>query len=162
VPPPPRIHPFTQCRRAQGPGRQVDPHGARQLHRSQASQSAGASWQSGSVPPRTGNSSHTRSPLGVYPTNDGYVAINVAIEDHWHHLLAAMSRGELRDDPRFRTNADGVAHIDETDTLVGACTQTLGKMEVFTIAKRIASLAPLVWPRLGRRGPGRRCRNSAR
>ena len=53
-----------------------------------------------------------------------------------------MGRGDLRDDPHFRTKADRVAHIDETDTLVGAWTQTLGKMEVFTIAKRIASLAP--------------------
>src|SRR6516164_10926439 len=46
-----------------------------------------AYWQSGNVPPRTGNRSHARSPLGVYPTNDGFVAINVAVEEHWHHLL---------------------------------------------------------------------------
>jgi CoA:oxalate CoA-transferase len=95
-----------------------------------------AYWQSGSVPPRTGNRSHTRSPLNVYPTNDGYVAINVAVEEHWHHLLAAMGREDLRNDPRFRTNADRVAHIDETDAIVGAWTRTLGKMEVFTITKR--------------------------
>jgi CoA:oxalate CoA-transferase len=95
-----------------------------------------AYWQSGRVPPRTGNRSHARSPLGVYPTNDGYVAINVAVEEHWHHLLTAMDREDLRDDPRFKTNADRVAHIDETDALVGAWTQTLGKMEVFTITKR--------------------------
>jgi crotonobetainyl-CoA:carnitine CoA-transferase CaiB-like acyl-CoA transferase len=49
-----------------------------------------AYWHSGRVPPRTGNRSHSRSPLNVYPTNDGYVAINVAVEEHWHHLLAAM------------------------------------------------------------------------
>jgi len=42
-----------------------------------------AYWQSGSVPPRAGNRSHSRSPLNVYPTNDGYVAINVAVEEHW-------------------------------------------------------------------------------
>jgi CoA:oxalate CoA-transferase len=47
-----------------------------------------AYWQSGRVPPRAGNRSHARSPLNVYPTNDGYVAINVAVEEHWHHLLA--------------------------------------------------------------------------
>jgi len=95
-----------------------------------------AYWQSGRVPPRTGNRSHSRSPLNVYPTNDGYVAINVAVEEHWHHLLAAMGREDLRKDPRFKTNADRVAHIDETDALVGAWTQTLSKMEVFTITKR--------------------------
>src|SRR5436309_7136155 len=30
-------------------------------------------WHLGRVPPRTGNRSHARSPLNVYPTNDGYV-----------------------------------------------------------------------------------------
>jgi len=93
-------------------------------------------WHLWRVPPRTGNRSHARSPLNVYPTNDGYVAINVAVEEHWHQLLAAMGRTDLRDDPRFKTNADRVAHLDETDALVGAWTRTLGKMEVFTIAKR--------------------------
>ena len=47
-----------------------------------------------------------------------------------------MGREDLRNDPRFKTNADRVAHIDETDALVGAWTQTLSKMEVFTITKR--------------------------
>ena len=95
-----------------------------------------AYWQSGNVPPRTGNRSHARSPLGVYPTNDGFVAINVAVEEHWHHLLAAMGREDLRNDPRFKTNAARIAHIDETDALVSAWTQTLSKIEVFTITKQ--------------------------
>ena len=82
------------------------------------------------------NRSHARSPLGVYPTNDGFVAINVAVEEHWHHLLAAMGREDLRNDPRFKTNADRVEHIEETDALVSAWSRTLGKMEVFTITKR--------------------------
>jgi len=95
-----------------------------------------AYWQSGKVPPRTGNRSHARSPLGVYPTNDGYVAMNIAVEEHWRNLLAAMRREDLRDDPRFKTNADRVAHMDETDALLGAWTQTLGKTEVFAVTKR--------------------------
>ena len=95
-----------------------------------------AYWNSGKVPARTGNRSHARSPLNVYPTNDGYVAMNIAVEEHWHHLLTAMGREDLRDDPRFKTNADRVAHMDETDAAVAAWTQTLGKMEVFAITKR--------------------------
>jgi CoA:oxalate CoA-transferase len=58
-----------------------------------------------------------------------------AVEEHWHHLLAAMGREDLRNDPRFKTNADRVARIDETDGLVGTWTRTLSKMEVFTITK---------------------------
>jgi CoA:oxalate CoA-transferase len=47
--------------------------------------------------------------------------------------LAARTCATIR---VFKTNAERVAHIDETDALVGAWTQTLGKMEVFTITKR--------------------------
>src|SRR5213075_3057632 len=72
-----------------------------------------AYFETGKVPPRTGNSSHGRSPLGVYPTKDGYVALNVAVEAHWHNLLKAMDREELRDDPRFLTNADRVKNIGD-------------------------------------------------
>jgi crotonobetainyl-CoA:carnitine CoA-transferase CaiB-like acyl-CoA transferase len=60
----------------------------------------------------------------------------VVVEEHWHQLLAAMGRKGLCNDPRFKTNADRVAHVDETHALVGAWTQTFGKMGVFTIAKR--------------------------
>src|SRR4029077_372209 len=85
-----------------------------------------------------------RAPLGVYPTNDGYVALNVAVEAHWHNLLKAMGREELRDDPRFLTNTDRVRHMAETDAAIAAWTRTLGKMEIFAIAKRMRiPLAPV-------------------
>jgi CoA:oxalate CoA-transferase len=103
-----------------------------------------AYFETGKVPPRTGNSSHGRSPLGVYPTKDGYVALNVAVEAHWHNLLKAMGREELRDDPRFANNAARVKHMAETDAAIAAWTSTLGKMEVFAIAKRYRiPLAPV-------------------
>jgi CoA:oxalate CoA-transferase len=88
------------------------------------------------VPPRTGNASHGRVPLNVYPTNDGYVAMNIAVEEHWYNLLRAMGREDLRDDPRFADNAARVANREATDAPVAAWTRTLGKMEVFAIAKR--------------------------
>ena len=68
-----------------------------------------AYWRTGKVPPRTGNASHGRVPINVYPTKDGYVAMNLAVEEHWHNLLAAMGREDLRDDPRFADNAARVA-----------------------------------------------------
>jgi CoA:oxalate CoA-transferase len=89
----------------------------------------------GQVPSRTGNASHGRVPLNVYPTRDGYVAINVAVEEHWRNLLKAMGREELRDDPRFRDNAARVAHRAAVDALVAGWTRTLGKMECFALAK---------------------------
>jgi CoA:oxalate CoA-transferase len=72
----------------------------------------------------------------VYPTNDGYVAVNIPVEEHWHNLLRAMGREDLRDDPRFADNAARVANREATDALVTAWTRTLGKREAVAIAKR--------------------------
>jgi len=69
------------------------------------------------VPPRTGNDSHGRVPLNVYRNNDGYVAMNIAVEEHWHNLLRAMGREDLRDDPRFADNTARVANREATDAL---------------------------------------------
>ena len=95
-----------------------------------------ACFETGTAPPRTGNASHGRVPLNVYPTRDGYVAMNIAVEEHWHNLLRAMGREDLRDDPRFVDNAARVANREATDALVAAWTATLGKREAFAIAKR--------------------------
>jgi crotonobetainyl-CoA:carnitine CoA-transferase CaiB-like acyl-CoA transferase len=101
-------------------------------------------FETGKPPPRQGNASHGRAPLNVYPAKDGYVAMNLAVEEHWHKLLAAMGREELRDDPRFANNAARVQYRDEVDAAVGAWTKTLGKMEIFAIAKeRRIPLAPV-------------------
>jgi CoA:oxalate CoA-transferase len=72
----------------------------------------------------------------VFATTDGHVAIHVVTEAHFQNLLKAMGREDLMDDPRFATNSGRVAHMDETDALVAAWTKTLGKMEVFAIAKK--------------------------
>src|SRR5215472_4766885 len=73
-----------------------------------------AYFETGEAPPRTGNASHGRVPLNVYPANDGYVAMNIAVEEHWHNLLRAMGREDLRDDPRFADNAARVANREAT------------------------------------------------
>jgi crotonobetainyl-CoA:carnitine CoA-transferase CaiB-like acyl-CoA transferase len=95
-----------------------------------------AYFETGQAPPRTGNASHGRVPLNVYPTSDGYVAMNIAVEEHWYNLLRAMGREDLRDDLRFADTAARVTNREATDALVAAWTRTLGKMEVFAIAKR--------------------------
>jgi len=95
--------------------------------------------RTGQPPPRTGNrqAGLSSTPYNVYPTADGHVAIHVVTEGHWRNLLKAMGREELADDPRFATNADRVAHMDETDALVAEWTQSLGKMEVFARTKAL-------------------------
>jgi CoA:oxalate CoA-transferase len=103
-----------------------------------------AYFETGKPPGRTGNSSHGRVPINVYPAKDGYVAMNIAVEEHWHNLLAAMGREQLRDDSRFANNAARVANREETDALIASWTRGLGKYEIFAIAKqRRIPLAPV-------------------
>jgi crotonobetainyl-CoA:carnitine CoA-transferase CaiB-like acyl-CoA transferase len=95
--------------------------------------------RTGQPPPRAGNrqAGLSSTPYNVYPAADGHVAIHIVTEGHWKNLLKAMGREELADDPRFATNADRVAHMDETDALVTEWTQTLPKMEVFARTKAL-------------------------
>jgi len=103
-----------------------------------------AFWTHGKVYPRTGNASHGRVPINVYPAKDGYLAMNLAVEEHWHNLLAAMGREELRSDPRFADNAARVANRALVDETISEWSRTLGKMEIFAIAKqRRVPLAPV-------------------
>jgi crotonobetainyl-CoA:carnitine CoA-transferase CaiB-like acyl-CoA transferase len=103
-----------------------------------------AYWRSGKVQPRTGNASHGRVPINVYPAKDGYVAMNLAVEAHWHNLLAAMGREDLCEDARFSTPAARVENRELVDGAIAAWTQTLGKMEIFAVAKeRRIPLAPV-------------------
>ncbi len=93
--------------------------------------------RTGNPPPRTGNrqAGLSSTPYNVYATNDGHVAIHVVTEGHWRNLIKAMGREELGEDPRFKTNADRVAHMDETDAVVTEWTRTLGKAEIFARLK---------------------------
>jgi CoA:oxalate CoA-transferase len=103
-----------------------------------------AYWRTGAVPPRTGNASHGRVPINVYAAKDGYVAMNLAVEEHWHNLLAAMGREDLRDDKRFSSPDARLEHREETDALIEGWSRTLPKMEIFAIAKkRRIPLAPV-------------------
>ncbi|MEO8714812.1 MAG: CoA transferase [Acetobacteraceae bacterium] len=94
--------------------------------------------RTGHVPPRVGNqqAALNSAPYSAYPTRDGWVAIHVVTEQHFRNLLDAMGREDLRDDPRFATNNARVAHLAETDELIGAWSRGLGKHEVAALCKR--------------------------
>ena len=69
----------------------------------------------GKLPPRTGNrhGGLAEAPYNVYPTRDGYVAIICNNNRHFHALLTAMKREELKDDPRFADLKSRIQHIDD-------------------------------------------------
>jgi CoA:oxalate CoA-transferase len=95
-------------------------------------------YRTAEIPPRTGNrqSGLNSAPYNVFATTDGHVAIHVVTEAHFQNLLKAMGRDDLKDHPRFATNAARVAYMDETDALVESWTRTLPKMEVFARTKK--------------------------
>lgn len=100
----------------------------------------GAYYNSGGkeVPRRTGNlhGGLALVPHNVYAAKDGYVALQCVIEDHWTKLLRVMEREDLRDDPRFATNAARCRNQAATDALVTAWTTQRGKLEIFEITRR--------------------------
>ncbi|MBN9564110.1 MAG: CoA transferase [Alphaproteobacteria bacterium] len=70
----------------------------------------------GELTPRTGSRSATTSPRNVYRTKDGrFIAISASIQAMTERLFRAVGRPDMIDDPRFRTNADRLHHIEECE-----------------------------------------------
>jgi len=91
----------------------------------------------GKEPPRTGNQHGglSISPYNVYPTKDGYAAINCTNDGHFYRLLEALGRPELKDDPRYTTNQARSKILDEVNAMVEAWTRTLTKDELLAISR---------------------------
>ncbi|SDF12868.1 CaiB/BaiF CoA transferase family protein [Limimaricola pyoseonensis] len=71
--------------------------------------------------PRVGNGSNTSSPRNAYRTRDGaWIAVSGSMQSMAERLFHAIGRADMVDDPRFRTNADRVAHRAEVDAAVAA------------------------------------------
>lgn len=83
-----------------------------------------AAYKDTDVPPRTGNhhSSLAKAPYNAYETDNGYVTILCASDDHWETLLEVMGRTDLVGDERFETNVKRVEHMDEVDAVIGEWT----------------------------------------
>jgi CoA:oxalate CoA-transferase len=92
----------------------------------------GQGWQEAG---RTGNrhGGLAESPYNVYPTSDGYIAIICVGEQHWKNLLDAMTRQDLKDDPRFASLQTRVDHMDVVDDLVSGFTKQYSKQDLFAL-----------------------------
>jgi crotonobetainyl-CoA:carnitine CoA-transferase CaiB-like acyl-CoA transferase len=53
------------------------------------------------------------APCSMYRGHDHYIVIIGGVEHQWRQLCEAMRRPDLAEDPRFRTNADRVAHTEQ-------------------------------------------------
>lgn len=97
----------------------------------------GSYYVAGQQRPRAGNRHPGRAlaPYNVYEAADGHVAIICIREGHWRKLCQAMGQPELGEDPRFATNADRAAHMDELDEIVSEWTRQHPKAEIFAAAQ---------------------------
>src|SRR3569623_570776 len=67
-------------------------------------------FASGKAPGRMGNAHPNLAPYQPFPTKDGAVVIAVGNDGQFRALAGATGEPELAADPRFKTNADRVAH----------------------------------------------------
>ncbi len=67
---------------------------------------------SGKVPERHPTGSPRQVAFGAFETKDGPLIIGVANDRLFAKLARVLNRAEWADDPRFRTNADRLAHRD--------------------------------------------------
>jgi crotonobetainyl-CoA:carnitine CoA-transferase CaiB-like acyl-CoA transferase len=74
---------------------------------------SGRYFATGEAPQSSGNQHPTITPYGVYRAADAYFNLAVGTDDLWRRFCAALAIEELRDDPRFTTNRDRLAHRDE-------------------------------------------------
>lgn len=95
---------------------------------------------------RTGNrhGGLSSAPYNVYEASDGFVAIICSNERHWTRLCEALGRKDWVDDPRFKTSASRVAHMDELDAEINVETRKLSRAALFDLLNRTgAACAPV-------------------
>ena len=74
-------------------------------------------WESASlfyedvIPTPVGSRHRMAAPYQAYSTSDGYINIGVPNQGTWIRLCDAMDRAEMKDDPRFSTNAKRVENL---------------------------------------------------
>jgi crotonobetainyl-CoA:carnitine CoA-transferase CaiB-like acyl-CoA transferase len=71
-------------------------------------------WERGVQPAKCGSSHESLCPYQAFEASDGPIMIGVANDNLWRKFCAVAGLGTIVDDPRYRTNADRVAHRAET------------------------------------------------
>src|SRR5260370_30007077 len=87
-------------------------------------------------PTRVGNDHLNIAPYEPLHAKDGLIIVAVANPRLWGRFCDAIARPELRDDPRFKTNTDRVAHRAE---LKQAIESVFAGLTVAEIATRLES-----------------------
>ena len=93
-------------------------------------------WFDGEIPSPVGSRHRMTAPYQAYRTVDGHVNIGVANQNTWARFCEAVDRPDMRDDPRFFTNADRVRNLDVLKTEIE---RTLDKKETAYWCERLSA-----------------------
>ena len=63
-------------------------------------------FATGRAPGPMGTAHPLNAPYQAFPASDGWITVGAANQGNWLRLLEALGAPELRDDPRFASNAD--------------------------------------------------------
>jgi crotonobetainyl-CoA:carnitine CoA-transferase CaiB-like acyl-CoA transferase len=77
-------------------------------------------FATGTCPERIGQAHRGSSPYQVFQTADGYITLGASQQKFFVDLCDLVGLPELKDDPRFGSNANRVAHNDELVALLAA------------------------------------------
>ena len=69
------------------------------------------------IPIRSGSQHYAICPIGLFKGKDAYLFV-IALEHQWGPLCRVMGRPELAGDPRFSSNANRVALIDQVTAVI--------------------------------------------
>jgi crotonobetainyl-CoA:carnitine CoA-transferase CaiB-like acyl-CoA transferase len=78
----------------------------------------GIYFATGESPRRIGNRHPTITPYETFECRDGYLNLACGNDAIWRRFCEVAKLGALADDPRFRTNADRVAHAEQLRALL--------------------------------------------
>ncbi len=87
-------------------------------------------FASGISPTRVGNAHMNVSPYAVFPCADGWFILAVGNDGQFRRFCDAMGCPEMRDDPRFATNAGRLAFKDILFAGIKAATSLVPKLEL--------------------------------
>jgi len=92
---------------------------------------------SGTVQRRQGNRYYFSHPNSVYACRDGYLSLSVATEDQFERLCLLLGRPELRQDPRFASNAARCAHAQALDEAIAPWFLARSRQEAVAAAQEL-------------------------
>jgi len=93
------------------------------------------------IPQRTGQTLPRLAPFGVYPTQDGYIAICAPTEAMARGFFEATGHPELADDEKFATRNARVKNFKELDTFIEQFTRSLTSSEAVARLERAGTPA---------------------